>query len=388
MKLKLLSQVTQKFLPAERESAKEIKLLLALLTKHSAALTSLQAVGGEAFLQVVAALLENGSSLLITDPDGKIEYVNPTFEAMTGYSRKEVLGQKPSILKSGKQEARFYEEMWKTLLNGQTFSAELVNKRKNGDFYYQQETILPIKDDDGQILHLVSIGRDVTAERQEEKKLAIIGKIATPIINQIHSPIQQIQAASYRLRNYVVKQKALQPYHDLEMIYQTGTEIEQTLSILKNFTEPSTAPRAVASLTAMVTSVIAQLQAELTARGATIAVDCTSPGCQAVVNAREWEFILFEFLHHAVEGLPSRRRQIRLEITDRGHESAFAIISPGKKLLNQVLPTCQRYTRIPAGEIDLEFLLAEKLIGDYNGTVTYQISNQEQKTVILLPQPT
>src|SRR5205814_8146866 len=109
--------------------------------------------------------------VLITNPAGTIEYVNPAFEVMTGYTAAEVVGQSPRILKSGKHDAAFYADLWKTILSGKVYNGVLVNRRKNGDLFDVELTITPIKDARGRITHFVSTDKDVTERKELEAQL-------------------------------------------------------------------------------------------------------------------------------------------------------------------------------------------------------------------------
>lgn len=117
------------------------------------------------------ALEQTADAAVITDPDGNIEYVNPAFEHITGYSREEVLGAKPSVVKSGKQRASFYKKMWQTILAGRVFTDIFINRRKDGAIYYEEKTITPLKDDKGNITHFVATGKDITERIQTEARL-------------------------------------------------------------------------------------------------------------------------------------------------------------------------------------------------------------------------
>jgi diguanylate cyclase (GGDEF)-like protein/PAS domain S-box-containing protein len=110
------------------------------------------------------AWLMHGSSdaAMLTDPQGHIEYVNPAFEALTGWSREEVLGRTPAVLKSGLQSDEVYQQLWRTLYAGQEFRGVLVNRRRNGALYHEEKSIRPLVDATGRITHLLSLGRDVS----------------------------------------------------------------------------------------------------------------------------------------------------------------------------------------------------------------------------------
>lgn len=105
-------------------------------------------------------------AILVTDRDGRIEYVNSAFERMTGYRSGELVGKRPAALKSGTHEADFYRALWDTLLAGQEFRAVFTNRRKGGELYYEEKIIRPLGGG------FVSFGRDVTERAQELRRLA------------------------------------------------------------------------------------------------------------------------------------------------------------------------------------------------------------------------
>ncbi|MCR4345777.1 MAG: MEKHLA domain-containing protein [Sulfuricaulis sp.] len=110
-----------------------------------------------------SAIEQTADSVIITDRDGIIQYVNPAYEETTGFSREETLGKKSNIVKSGKHEPAFYQHLWETVRSGQTFRDVFINRRKNGELFYEQKTITPLKDENGNITHFVSTGKDITA---------------------------------------------------------------------------------------------------------------------------------------------------------------------------------------------------------------------------------
>jgi two-component system cell cycle sensor histidine kinase/response regulator CckA len=115
--------------------------------------------------------------VVITDREGKIEYVNPAFELLTGYVRDEAVGQNPRLLKSGMQDTRFYEELWQTILRGEVYRGVLVNRKKSGELYYAEKTITPVRDPAGHITHFISNDRDITERRKLEEELVQVQKM-------------------------------------------------------------------------------------------------------------------------------------------------------------------------------------------------------------------
>lgn len=120
------------------------------------------------FLTAIEQLAE---SIVITDIQGRIEYVNPAFEKITGYSSEEAFNQNPRLLKSGEHDQFFYHTLWETITSGKTWKGRMINKKKNGTFYSEESTISPVFDKTGGIINFVAVKRDITDEIQMEKRL-------------------------------------------------------------------------------------------------------------------------------------------------------------------------------------------------------------------------
>lgn len=111
-------------------------------------------------------------SIVITNLDGDIEYANPRFTQVTGYTLEEAIGQNPRILQSGETADEVYDNMWETLTRGEVWSGELINKRKNGEIYLETAVIAPIFDDQGKITHYTALKDDITAQKRREEDAA------------------------------------------------------------------------------------------------------------------------------------------------------------------------------------------------------------------------
>lgn len=149
----------------------------------------------------------SGHSIVITDPEGTIEYVNPTFEEMTGYSRETALGQNPRLLQSGEHDEAFYRDLWETITDGRVFQSEIINERKDGSRYVVDQTIAPITDDRGEIDRFVAINREITDrfeyERRLEEQRNNLETLNHTVRHDIRNDLQLVQAYATKLEAHV-----------------------------------------------------------------------------------------------------------------------------------------------------------------------------------------
>lgn len=146
------------------------------------------------------AMHSAANGIVITDTNGVIQWVNPAVTVITGYTSDELVGKNPRILKSGQHDPLFYQDIWKTVLSGRNWFGEIVNRRKNGTIYYEEQHIAPVRNEEGQITHLIAIKQDVTARREAEilvkktnhqlqEKLAEIEELAS-LLNQANYKLE------------------------------------------------------------------------------------------------------------------------------------------------------------------------------------------------------
>jgi PAS domain S-box-containing protein len=123
-------------------------------------------------LKIMSRALEQASSaIVITNYQGNIEYTNPKFTELTGYNQNEVLGKNPKFLKSGQHSLLFYKNLWDTILSGNEWRGELINKKKNGELYWESTSISCVKNTDNIITHFIAIKEDITDKKNTEKEL-------------------------------------------------------------------------------------------------------------------------------------------------------------------------------------------------------------------------
>jgi len=135
--------------------------------------------------KLTRAVKDNPTTIIITDKDGKITYVNPKFTEATGYRPDEVIGQTPGILKSGEHPPEFYKELWNTILKGKEWRGEFRNKRKNGELFWHTASIYPIYSSSGKITYFVSVQEDVTEKKKADIALKIVRSVTAHYLAEL-----------------------------------------------------------------------------------------------------------------------------------------------------------------------------------------------------------
>ncbi len=166
--------------------------------------------------RLAAAIEQAAETILITDTQGVISYVNPAFETSSGYSAAEAIGQTPRLLKSGKQNDEFYRHLWDTLKHGEIWQGHFSNKRKDGKIYEEEATITPIRDGHGFITSYVAVKRDVTREIllesqvRQAQKMEAMGTLAGGIAHDFNNILGAVFGFSYLLQQDTADNAAAQ----------------------------------------------------------------------------------------------------------------------------------------------------------------------------------
>ncbi len=148
--------------------------------------------------RLMSAIDQASEVIVITDPKGTIEYVNPAFERMTGYSAEEAHGLNPRVLQSGRHSKEFYKEMWHTLRSGRVWKGHIINKRKDGTLFEEDASISPVRNQEGEIINYVAVKRDVTEEVALKKqlnqamKMEAIGTLAGGIAHDFNNILSAV----------------------------------------------------------------------------------------------------------------------------------------------------------------------------------------------------
>lgn len=210
--------------PPRQFSSAEINLAWSVADQISLALARVQLDNERR--QLSAVIEQTAESIIITDAAGTILYVNPAFERITGYSRAEAVGQNPRFLKSGKQDNTFYQEMWATISAGGVWRGRLVNRRKDGKLYTEEETITPVRDENGVIVNYVAVKHDVTREQQLEEqyrqaqKMEAIGRLTAGIAHDFNNILTVINGFSALIKTELPPDSSI--HESLDKIIDSG----------------------------------------------------------------------------------------------------------------------------------------------------------------------
>ncbi len=131
------------------------------------------------------AVEQSANTIIITDRDGTVEYANPYFYALTGYSREEIIGHNPRVWQSGQTPLETYQTMWQTILAGKVWSGEVLNRKKNGELFWEAATLSPVKNENGEITHFVGIKQDISASKAAQEKLRLWQRALESSVNAI-----------------------------------------------------------------------------------------------------------------------------------------------------------------------------------------------------------
>lgn len=162
--------------------------------------------GAEVELRRLSGAVEQTrTSVMITDPQGVIEYVNSGFSELTGFQPEETVGQTPRLLKSGLNDPGLYESLWHTVKEGRIWSGEILNRNKNGELFWVHEVVSPVRDRDGRITHYVAMKQDITDRKRTERALADTESLfrtaldSVPDLFTIYGPDRSIWFANERM---------------------------------------------------------------------------------------------------------------------------------------------------------------------------------------------
>jgi len=223
------------------------------LSKHTGSLETMvqertQALAqvNERLLTLIDALERAGDGIEITDPQARFIYVNPAWEKLTGYSRSEVFGRTPALLRSGAKPEAFYDAIWQKIVRGEVYYGGFAGKRKDGTLFEQELTVWPVQNRDGELVHIVGLRRDVTEKTRTEQALRIsermasVGTLAAGIAHEINNPLTYILISLRFARTELDRPNADRPQigEALERAIEGAERVSAIVKELRVFSRP------------------------------------------------------------------------------------------------------------------------------------------------------
>ncbi|GAV21470.1 blue-light-activated protein [Mariprofundus micogutta] len=189
------------------------------------------------------ALQDAGDSVVITNPDGDIIYVNDSFTVVTGYAREEIMGKNPNILSSGKHDKAFYKRMWRSIVNDGFWKGELWNKRKNGELYPEALDIRAVRNDDGLVKFYVGVFSDLTEKKEIEsallqsQKLEAVGTLVGGVAHNFNNLLAAISGKAYLAERSKSVEKTKANLRDIQTLAFDSAELVRQLLTFARETE-------------------------------------------------------------------------------------------------------------------------------------------------------
>jgi len=257
-------------------------------------------------LLLATAIEQAAEAITITDPNGVIQYVNPAFEKISGYSRDEIIGAKPSVVKSGQHTQAFYEELWRSIRAGKIWHGHFINKRKDGSLYEEEAVISPVHGESGRIVNYVSVKRDVTQEvalekqATESQKMAAIGLLSHKVAHDLTNMLVIIQGHAQLAKKEASQSPVIKEHLDMIM-REVGRICTMTAELLA-FANPAPLSPDVSLLDKIVAGIEGMLK-RTAPPNINVRIE-TKPGVRVNTDIPRLEQAILHVVMNAVDAMP------------------------------------------------------------------------------------
>lgn len=276
-----------------------------------------QKLADEKMRKLSSAVDQSSSLIVITDVDGRIEYVNKALERASGYSRDEIVGATPSIWKSEDLPPETYAKMWRTILSGETWGGEFKNLRRDGTPYWVVANITPLKDDAGDITHFVGVQEDITEKRDQQaqliqaSKLATLGEMATGVAHELNQPLNIIRMAAESLTEFLDDDEGIPPEFLKKKLSRISAQTQRASAIIDHmrmFGRKSGAEAEPFNIGEAVQAALGLMTKQLETRGIRIASEIPDTPIHAVGEQIQFEQVLLNLMGNARDAIEHRQQ--------------------------------------------------------------------------------
>ncbi len=283
-------------------------------------------------LRVQAMALEVAANgIVITDRNGIIQWVNTAFTTQTGYSREEVIGQTPRLLKSDEQGSAFYRDIWQTILAGRVWHGELINRCKDGTLYTEEQTISPVYNEHGKITHFIAIKQDVTERRKTEEalrrsqKMEAIGQLSGGIAHDFNNQLGVIIGYLDFLRNHFTVDEKPRQWVDIatKATLRCMDLTRQLLTFSRSQTKETTVLDINTTLKDLETMIARSVTPEVM-----VQYFLTDNLWRTEANPGEFQDAVLNLVINARDAMPSGGK-LRIKTTNKHLDNDYVAVSPG-----------------------------------------------------------
>ncbi len=303
-------------------------------------------------LKLTNAIKQSPVSIVITNTDGKIEYVNPKFIEVTGYTFKEALNENPRILKSGLQEDKFYKELWNTISSGNDWRGEFHNKKKNGVLFWESAIISPVKDKTGKITNYIAVKEDITekkkmldemilskeyAENANRMKSVFLAQMSHEIRTPINAMLGMVSLLKYDFEEHATHEQLV----SFDILDRSGERIIRTVDLLLNLSEVQTNTyeiviESIDIFSSILSQIVAKNRTLAQKKGINLIINSNTLETELYVDAYTVNQIFVQLIENAIKYTEQGTVKIKIG-RNESHQLVVEIIDTGVGIATEYL---------------------------------------------------
>ena len=357
-------------------------------------------------LKLYRAIEQSPSVVTITDTEGVIEYINPKFTELTGYSHDEVIGHSPSILKSGETSQGEYAELWRALSKGHEWRGEFHNRKKDGTLYWESALISPIRNADGEVTHYLAVKEDITERKRLEEEveernrelarsqvLAVLGQMSSMIAHDLRNPLSSVKMTLQIINKLPAIRESEDSTEMSEIALSQIKYMETIIADLLTYARPDTLNPEWVSIDKIISTSILMLQKSIDENGVDVTTQFSAGLPTIHADATKLRQAISNLLSNAIQALlsqPEGERTIsincNLQFDQDGTKIHTTICDNGEGFdEKQAERLFEPFHTTHSKGTGLGLPIVKRIIEQHNGTVELSSDHKGACASILLP---